>query len=131
VVVFLSTVCPISQKYERRFVALFDAYAERQARFVFVYSNRNETPAEIRQHAAEGKFPFPVYRDPDNTVADLFAARVTPTAVIVDVTGRLAYRGRVDDAVEPARVRDRSLENALRAVLAGKPVKAPETKAFG
>ena len=131
VVVFISTVCPISQEYDRRYQALYARFSPSDVRFVFVYSNRNEPVTEIREHARTGAFPFPVYRDPDQSVADLFQAAVTPTAAVVDEKGRLVYRGRIDDSVNRARVKDRSLENALVAVLAGKAVRVPETRAFG
>lgn len=130
-VVFLSTVCPISQEYERRLSALHETFAPLGVQFVFVYSNRNETPAGIRRYASEGRFAFPVYRDERQRVADLLGAAVTPTAAVISPSGELVYRGRVDDSVNPARVKDRTLENALRAALAAKPVKIPETKAFG
>lgn len=129
VVIFVSTVCPVSQEYERRYAALFETYAPRGVQFAFAYSNRNESIAEIRRHSAE--FSFPVYRDEGQTVADLFAARVTPTAVLLDARGELVYRGRFDDSTNPVRVKDRSLENAIRVVLAGKRPKVRETKAFG
>ncbi len=128
-VIFISTVCPVSQEYERRYAVLFETFAPLGARFAFVYSNRNEPLPEIRRHAAG--LTLPVYQDEGQRAADRFEAAVTPSAVLVNARGEVVYRGRIDDAANPARVKDRSLENAIRAVLAGKRVTVPETKAFG
>lgn len=131
VVVFISTVCPVSQEYEKRYESLFARFSPRGVRFAFVYSNRTESLEEIRRHVDTGGFGFPVYRDPDQRLAGIFQAAVTPTAAVVTARGELAYRGRIDDSANPARVKDRSLEDAITAVLAGQPVRTPETKAFG
>jgi hypothetical protein len=36
----------------------------------------------VRKHAAEVKFPFPVYRDDNNALANALGAAVTPTAAV-------------------------------------------------
>ena len=131
VVVFVSTVCPVSNDYADRYVALFQNYSRSGVQFAFVYSNKTESPDDIRRHTREGRYPFPVYRDRANVLADELGAALTPTAYVIDQAGRIRYKGRVDDATNPVRVRDRSLENALRAVLDGRAVERPETKAFG
>lgn len=128
-VIFVSTVCPVSQEYEQRYAALFETFSPLGVRFAFVYSNRNEPVPEIRKHSAG--FAFPVYRDEGQRAADLFEAAVTPTAVLLNSRGEVVYRGRIDDSAKPARVKDRSLENAIRALLAGKRIKVRETRAFG
>ena len=130
-IVFVSTVCPVSNDYVDRYIGLFEAYGHRGVRFLLVYSNKTESVADIRKHVSEGRFPFPVYRDPGNVVADLYAAAVTPTVVLVDRAGRERYRGKIDNAVHPARVTERYLEDAIQAVLAGKPVPRARTEAYG
>jgi hypothetical protein len=130
VVIFVSTVCPVSNDYADRYVAMFESFWT-QARFVFVYSNRTESVDDIRRHVAEGRYPFPVYQDRANALADSLGAKLTPTAFVIDRAGRVRYQGRIDDSANPARVTDRSLHNALRAVLAGRKVATPVTKPFG
>ena len=59
-----------------------------------------------------------------------------PEAVILDQSGRVAYRGRIDDRfVDFGKTRQAPTRNdlqlALQEVLAGRHVKVPTTKAIG
>lgn len=94
-------------------------------------ANRSEPASEVRQHAKRVGFTFPVYKDPDNVIADRFDAQVTPESYVIDSTGILRYHGSIDDDMNVARVHTQRLRQALDAVLAGKPVPSIETKAFG
>ena len=60
----------------------------------------------------------------------------TPEAAVFDATGRLVYHGRIDDRwVEIGKARPQAqthdLEDAIAAVLAGRPVARAETRAVG
>jgi hypothetical protein len=99
--------------------------------FEFLNANQNETEAEIQDHARRVGFPFPVSKDVDNAMADRFGAQYTPESFVIDREGVVRYHGRIDDAQNPARVRQKSLRIAIDAVLAGREVAAPETKGFG
>jgi hypothetical protein len=70
-------------------------------------------------------------KDANNVMADRLGAEYTPEAFVMDREGVVRYHGRIDDAQNPARVRQTSLRLAIEAVLAGREVPAPETKAFG
>src|SRR6202030_2747816 len=52
-------------------------------------------------------------------------------AVLLDASGVLRYRGRIDDQRDPAEVKSHDLRAALDAVLAGRPVAKSETLPFG
>jgi thiol-disulfide isomerase/thioredoxin len=131
VVMFVSVQCPISNDYNERMIALYKDYSAKGVKFVFLNANSNETPTQIMDHAKQVGFPFPVYRDPGNIVADKFGAQVTPEAYVIDKTNTLLYHGAIDDARNPVRVTVRGLQAALDSVMAGKPVATPETRAFG
>ncbi|MEZ5352416.1 MAG: redoxin family protein [Bryobacteraceae bacterium] len=131
VVVFLSTVCPIANDYHDRFDQLYSRFQPKGARFVFVYANYNESDEEVRRHATEARFPFPVYRDPEARLAAAVSAQVTPTAVVLDGKGAVRYTGAIDDAVNPARVRSPYLADAVEAVLAGRDPSPAATRAEG
>ena len=64
VVVFASSVCPISNAYVERLNGMYTEYRSRGVQFVFVNSNVNEAPADIAEHAKENELAFPVYTDP-------------------------------------------------------------------
>jgi len=131
VLMFLSTQCPVSNGYNQRMIALFNEYSPKSVKFVFLNANQNESPAEVASHAKRVGFPFPVYKDANNVVADRFGAQVTPEALVIDQSGVVQYHGAIDDSQNEARIRTRGLRMALDAVLAGKPVEVSQTKAFG
>jgi peroxiredoxin len=130
VVVFVSTVCPVANDYSGRLQRLRDESFRQGVALVLVYSNKTETASEISAHA-RAEFGFAVFRDPDNTVADLFGAQVTPTAFVLDPSGRIRYSGRIDDATNPARVTRHYLRDAVHAVLWGHTVDPAATQAYG
>jgi peroxiredoxin len=131
VVTFIATQCPVSNSYNQRMIDLYKEYTPKNVKFVFVNANRSEAANEVREHAKRVGFTFPVYKDPDNMVADRFDAQVTPESYVIDSAGILRYHGSIDDDMNVARVHTQRLRLALDAVLAGKPVPAVETKAFG
>src|SRR5258708_39794695 len=70
VVLFISTVCPVSNNYNTRMNDLYRDYSAKGVKFVFVKSNQNESAAEGEEHARRAGFAFPVYRDLGNPTAD-------------------------------------------------------------
>lgn len=131
VVVFISTICPVSNSYNLRMKDLYRDYAPRGVKFEFLNANQNETIAEVEEHARRAGFPFPVTRDVDNAMADRLGAQYTPESFVIDRAGVIRYHGRIDNAQNPARVRQSSLRLAIDAVLGGREVAEPETKTFG
>ena len=131
VVVFISTVCPVSNSYNLRMKELYRDYAPKGVKFEFLNANQNESQSEMEDHARGVGFPFPVIKDANNVMADRLGAEYTPESFVIDREGVVRYRGRIDDSQNPARVRQSSLRLAIDAVLAGSKVPAPETKAFG
>lgn len=131
VILFLSTICPISNAYTDRIQALMARYAGKPVRFLLLNPNANETEAECRAYSRDVEFPTPLRKDPDNQMADRYHARMTPEAVLLDPTGAVRYQGAIDDARNPARVRIDSLRQAIDAVLAGQPVPVDRLRAFG
>jgi mono/diheme cytochrome c family protein len=135
-VLFLGTECPINNAFLPVLAGLHKEYSPRGVRFLGVNSNRQDTPARVAEHARRQGVPFPLLKDPGNAAADRFGARRTPEAFVLDGTGKVLYRGRIDDqfgngykrAGKPTR---RDLAVALDEVLAGKAVSVPETAVDG
>ena len=124
VVVFTSTTCPVSNAYNERMNSLYRDYS---AKGCEVYL-RQRQPERVRRgrglHAKSVGFVFPVYKDPDNALADRFDAQVTPETYVIDSTGTLVYHGQIDDSRNEKRVQQQALRMALDAVLAGKPFRS-------
>jgi peroxiredoxin len=131
VVIFVSTQCPISNAYVGRMMELAKKYGPQSVAFVGIDANQNELIAQCAQYAQRRSFSFPVLKDGDDAVANAYGAHVTPEAYVITANGTLAYHGRIDNDIDPTAAIHHDLADALNAVLAGKSVAVPETKAFG
>jgi len=131
VIGFIATKCPISNDYNGRMIALYNDYSPKGVKFVFINSNGTEPAAEVEQHTQKNGFPFRVYKDNNNVVADRFAAQVTPEAFVLDKSSVIRYHGSIDDSQNLARVQVQRLRKALDSILTGQPVETAQTKAFG
>ncbi len=132
VVMFIATQCPYSNAYNDRMREMAAAYEKQGVLFVGINSNKSEPADEVAAHAKKHGFIFPLMKDPDNKVADLYNARHTPEIFLVDKSRTLRYHGRIDENYEePSKVNSPDLKNALDALLANKPIAKAETRAFG
>lgn len=132
VVMFIATKCPYSNAYNDRMRDMAAAYEKQGILFAGINSNKTEPAEEVIDHAKKHRFAFPLMKDPDNKVADLYEARHTPEIFVVDPEGKLRYHGRIDENYEePTKVTSPDLKNALDALIAGRPIAKAETKAFG
>lgn len=136
IVAFISTGCPTVKANEDRLMALQDKYSKAGVGFVAINANNPylsppDTFDEMSRRAREKQFNFPYLKDADGTVADQFGAISTPHVFVLDATRHLVYKGRIDDKRDPSRATSSDLENALRDVFAGLPVRVPETNPFG
>jgi peroxiredoxin len=116
--VFLSCKCPYVAQARAPLGELVKQYGAKVA-FVGVNANQNEKLDDIKADAALN-FAFPMLRDEDSKVADLYAAERTPEVFLVDRDGVIRYHGGVAD-----------LGPALGELTAGKPIAKAESKAFG
>jgi hypothetical protein len=136
VLIFISDDCPISNRYAPEFRRLEEAYGQRGVNFWLVHADKTETAAAIREHARQFDLTMPELRDPEQRLLKLAREDVTPSAAVFVPGGKLVYRGRIDDRVEDlgrerARAVRHDLADALDAVLAGRAVAVPETRAIG
>ncbi|HWQ53714.1 MAG TPA: redoxin domain-containing protein [Bryobacteraceae bacterium] len=131
VVMFVATQCPVSNAYNERMNAVYNDYFPKGVKFVAINANSSEPAEEVREHARQNKFPFAVYKDAGNVVADRFNAQVTPEVFLIDRNGTIRYHGYIDDSRNPARIQKQGLRMALDAVLSNQTPPTTETKAFG
>jgi peroxiredoxin len=135
VVVFLGTQCPINNQFLPRLAELHKEFANKGVQFLAINANIQDTPQRIAEHAKKQKIPFPVLRDESNKTADMFGARRTPEAFVLDARRVIRYQGRIDDQYgidiqRPAPTR-RDLAEALNEMLAGKKVSVAATPVAG
>jgi len=131
-VMFIATQCPVSNAYNSRMVEFYNNYYDKNIAVLGINSNKEESMNECKSHAEKNGFKFPVLKDKNNVVADMFEAGVTPEAYILEPkTYKILYHGRIDDSRNESNVEIQDLENALNEILAGKKVSVVQTKAFG
>lgn len=131
VLMFIATQCPVSNAYNERMVQLHKDYVSKGVTFVGINSNKQEGVEEIKQHAKDHGFLFPILKDWNNTIADKLGASVTPEIFVLNKNFEILYHGRIDDSRREANVSSKDLRAALDAILTGKSIEVQETKAFG
>ncbi|HTT61190.1 MAG TPA: redoxin domain-containing protein, partial [Bryobacteraceae bacterium] len=136
VLYFVTTDCPLSNGYAPEMNRIEQAYAPRGVLFYAVQGDTTIPDAEVRQHARDYGYRFPALLDPQMILAHRTGATVTPEAVVLSPEGAVLYLGRIDNRVEDfGKVRIQATEfdlrDALDAVLAGRPVPHPRTRALG
>jgi hypothetical protein len=96
-------------------------------------SDDHETPATQKERYAAWKaMPSAQLLDPDGTVGHAYGARTTPHIFIIDRKGILAYTGAIDDDPRGASAdRKNYVQDALDALLTGKPVAVSASKPYG
>ena len=133
--VFLSTKCPVAQRYLPRLEEMHKKYGPRGVQFVGVYPAQEDGVMDMASHALEGGITFHVVRDEEQKAAQRLGATKVPQVVLLDSEKRLVYRGRIDDQYRVGgpqpRARRNDLAEAIEELLAGKPVAVAETPVDG
>ena len=137
IVVFTCNHCPFAKAYESRIIELHKKYAAQG--FPVVAINSNDAASEptdsyenMQKRSREKHYPFAYLYDDTQDIAKAYGARRTPHVFVLDKDRVVRYIGAIDDnSEEPSAVKEKYVENAVDALLAGKPVATPETKAIG
>jgi len=139
IIVFSCNHCPYVIMNEDRLIAAARDYAAKGVGMAAINANDatshpEDSFAEMKKRAAEKKFPFAYLRDESQDVARAYAATNTPHLFVFDADLRLAYTGSIDDDNKyNARKKAEKLwlRDALDDLVAGRPVRLPETHAIG
>ncbi len=135
VLFFVSPFCSTTRPFMPEINAIAAEYADRVA-VSLVHSDSEITVEVAFQHADVSQVKAQVLVDKEQRLAKQVKATLTPEAVILSPTGEVLYRGRINDLYLGPTKRQRAattkdLRDALDAVLAGKPVPAPQNEAQG
>jgi hypothetical protein len=136
VLFFVTHDCPVSNSYAPEIDRIYASYARRNIAFYIVYVDPSAPLTVVKKHAKEFGFGAPVVADTTHSLVHLVGATMTPEVGVLQPDGSLFYRGRIDDLYfdlgkrrnEPT---EHDLREALDAVLNGKPMSNPITKAVG
>ena len=147
-VLFTCNHCPSAQGAESRVKKLVADYAEESFQLVAIspndpqsvrlnelgYSVHGDSLEDMKKHARERGFTFPYLFDGETQeVTKAYGAMATPHIFIFDKERTLRYVGRIDDSKfgDPATIKTHDARAAIDALLAGKPVDVPKTRAHG
>lgn len=136
VLFFITTDCPIANSYLPEINRIVTGYAPRKIAFYAVYTDPAISVQAIRKHAHEFGLRIPLIPDTTHDLVHRVGATVTPEVAVLNEQGKLVYRGRIDDwYVDFGKRRSaptrRYLQQALDAVLSGKPVAIPNVEPIG
>ena len=135
VVAFVGTECPLSNLYQLRLAELAKKFEAQGVAFVGINSNQQDSITEVATHAQRHNIPFPILKDPGNTVADQFGAARTPEVFVLDADRVVRYDGRIDDqfgiGYQKKEANRNDLQLAIEELLAGKAVSEPSTEPIG
>lgn len=134
VVIFLAPDCPISQNYSaflRGYNIEFGDTAPMTG-FIPPYFDQES----IEKFQEKYRIPFALKQDIDLHFSKLLHASVTPEVFLIERSGRVLYRGAIDNwyyelGKHRASVTENYLTDAIRAVVSGEEVKIDSTSAIG
>ncbi len=133
---FILADCPVSKAYSQEIQRIADDYTAKNIRCFLVHVDSETTADQTRTHAREFGLKLRVLLDPKRELVRFTGVTIAPEAAVILPGQKVAYHGRIDDLYADygkrrAAPTQRTLRDALDAVLAGKPVAHTTTKAIG
>ena len=133
VLFFAASDCPISNRYIPEIQRLAGQLEPMGVKVWFVYPNPGDTAEVVRAHDVEFSITPHTALDTRQSLTRMAHATTTPEAAVFVPQGeelREVYRGRIDDrylslGTERPQATRHDLEDAIRSVLANKPVPQP------
>jgi thiol-disulfide isomerase/thioredoxin len=146
VIAFICNHCPTSQLYETRIKRIAEDNTAKGVAVVAIepnnpdavllnemgYTDVGDSLEDMRVRADFRQFNFPyLYDGETQTVSTAYGPTATPHVFIFDSERKLRYEGRVDNNVREPLVTQRDAQDAIDALLAGKPVAVAKTPSVG
>jgi peroxiredoxin len=140
IIVFTCNHCPFAKLYPPRLNALNSKYDSLGVPLIAISSTdtmmyEEDTYPKMIAKATDEQFNFPYLFDEMQSVAKNFKAQKTPHAFIIWKENEkwvVKYNGAIDDnGMEPEKVTEHYVTNAVDALLGNKKITIPETKSIG
>lgn len=133
---FLSPDCPLSQKYTLPLKKISGKYEKNHIVFYSVFPGNLYSEKEINDFHTEYELNFFSIFDTNKQLTNELGATVTPEVFLVDSSGKIIYRGAIDNWYEEIGkkrevITENYLQDAIEAFLKKEPIKIPQTKAVG
>lgn len=140
IVIFTCNHCPYAKKYEERIIELDKKYKEQGYPVIAINPNDPNIQAEdgyqeMIERAAQRGFTFPYLVDEGQKVFPQYGATKTPHVFVLQKENSkniVKYIGAIDNNYEnPNDVSEYYVQDAVNALIEGKPVKMTKTVAIG
>ena len=140
IVIFTCNHCPFAVAYEDRIIALNKKYSNLGYPVIAINPNDpGRVPDDSYENmiirAREKGFTFPYLHDATQQTAAAYGAARTPHVFVLKIEDSkriVKYIGAIDNNSDDAsKASSHFVEEAVDALIAGKPVKTTETKAIG
>lgn len=140
IIVFTCNTCPYSVANEDRIVALDKKYKSKGYPVIAINPNdpkaiEGDDLSDMKVRAEEKGFTFPYLMDKGQKVYPQYGATKTPHVYILRKDGKkhmVEYIGAIDDSSRnPNNVKEKFVEDAVDALLAGKKPTKTYTRAIG
>ncbi len=134
---FTCNTCPWVVAWQNRYNALAEASHANKIGFITINPNtrirhKGENLDDMRDFAKKYGHNFLYALDKGAELASAFGATKTPHIYLFDGSGKLVYRGAIDDNARKAKkVKNAYLMDAIHAVGKGVAVPVAETRALG
>jgi peroxiredoxin len=129
-VIFICSNCPYTELYINTLKQIQEDFAPRG--FTLMGMNSTDTMDKMKVFAQRHELNFPYLWDSTQDVSRSLGANQTTTAFLIDNSGVLRYRGRIDNHPHnPSAVGEDYLTEAITSLLKGEAIKIPETAPVG
>jgi hypothetical protein len=126
-VAFICNHCPYVKYIQEELARFGNECHEQGVKLVAISSNDpaaypEDGPERMAEEARRAGYAFPYLFDAEQSVARAFRAACTPEFYVFDASGKLAYRGRFDDASPKSKAAPtgKELRAAVAALRAGR-----------
>lgn len=139
IVIFDCNTCPYSKAYNERIIALNKKYSKEFPLIAINANSPDMSPGdsfeEMKKYARNKGYTFPYLVDETQEIARAYGATNTPHVFVLTKDQsvlKVAYIGTIDNnSRDASSVTKAYVEEAVDALLAGKSVSTPKTKAIG
>jgi thiol-disulfide isomerase/thioredoxin len=137
IVIFTCNHCPFSKAYEDRIIRLQSKYESQGVPVVAINPNEEtKTPDDsypnMKIRAKEKGFNFAYLHDSTQEIAKTYGAKKTPHVFLLDAERVVKYIGSIDDSSwTEESIKEKYVEDAVDAMLAGKEIVKTSSKAVG
>jgi len=136
VFIFLLPDCPACESYSRTLNQLQEKFRSSGIRFYGIFPGDYNTLSEMKDFQTRYHISFLLLTDPEKKLVKSLGAKVVPEVFVMNNTGKILYRGRIDDWMyavgkKKPTITTHELQDALNGIVNHQPLKISETKAIG